>query len=1014
MECPKCQFENPKDMSFCVKCGTQLALEKVSLTETKTLLKHRQELTTGSTFAGRYQVVEEMGRGGMGRVYKVIDTKLKEELALKIIHPEIAVEERIIERFGNELKMARKISHKNVCRMYHFEEDEGIHYLTMEFIRGESLKDMIGMMGQLSPGQALSVVKQVCEGLAEAHKLGVVHRDLKPSNIMIDREGNARIMDFGIARSLKAKGITRTGTMIGTPEYMSPEQVEGLETDQRSDLYSLGVILYEMVAGRIPFDGETPFSIALKHKSEKPQDPREINPQIPENISRMIMKCLEKDREKRYQTAGELLSELNKIEEGIPTEERVIPKRKPTISREITVTFNLKKILIPAFVVIALAVIAVLVFQPWRSREVVPVPSDKPSLAVMYFKNNTGDNRLDHWRSALSDLLITDLSQSRHIKILSAERLFNILHQLDQLGASTYSSDVLKEVAALGRVESVLVGNYTRADDIFRINVTLQEASSGELIGSESVEGHGEKDFYAMVDELTRKIKTNFELSENQIATDIDKEVGKITTDSPEAYKHYSQGRTYHLNGDYPRGIESMLKATEIDPEFAMAYRSMASAYGNIGWSGPRKNARQKAFELRDRVSDRERFLIEGDYYWTSEKTLDKAIEAYSGLLELYPDESIAITNLGGVYGDLEEWDRSLELHRMLLHNKPVNFIVYWNVIEMYMVKGMYDIARQVMMSALNDYPDNAGFYAQLTLLHACQGEYDSALDEVEKAISLSRDIGPFALKGDIFHLMENFSEAENAYKKFSMNIQTAVGFAKLYLLKGKLEELRTMLERGKALQTPLAHLYLNTEEFDKALREFDKRLDNAVKNDNVTGHIFMLYHKGLAYVGLKSISDAQRNAEELNELIRESPFKKMIRYYQHLMGMIELKRENYPKAIDYFQKAISLLPYTRDGRREYRPLFINSLAEAYYKAGDLEKALEEYKRISSLTFSRIWDGDIYAKSFYMMGMIYERMGRKAKATENYGRFFELWKDADPGISEIINARKRLEALQGH
>ena len=1011
MECPKCQFENPKDMSFCVKCGTKLGFKEVSHAETKTLLKHRQELDTGSTFAGRYQVVEEMGRGGMGRVYKVVDTKLKEELALKIIHPEIAAEERIIERFGNELKMARKISHKNVCRMYHFEEDEGIHYLTMEFIRGESLKDMIGMMGQLSPGQALAVVKQVCEGLVEAHKLGVVHRDLKPSNIMIDRDGIARIMDFGIARSLEAKGITRTGTMIGTPEYMSPEQVEGLETDQRSDLYSLGVILYEMVAGRIPFDGETPFSIALKHKSEKPQDPRKINSQIPENISKMIMRCLEKDREKRYQTAGELLSELNKIEEDIPTKERVIPKKRTTISREITVTFNLKKILIPGLVVVALAVIAVLVFQPWQSREVVPVPSDKPSLAVMYFKNNTGDDRLDHWRSALSDLLITDLSQSRHIKILSAERLFNILHQLDQLGVSTYSSDVLKEVATLGQVKNVLVGNYTRADDVFRINVTLQEASSGELIGSESVEGHGEKDFYAMVDELTRKVKTNFELSETQIATDIDKEVGKITTDFPEAYKHYSQGRKFHLNGDYPGSIESMLKATEVDPEFAMAYRSLASSYGNMGFSGPRKNARQKAFELRNRVSDRERFLIEGDYYWSAEKTFDKAIEAYSGLLELYPDESIAITNLGGVYGNLEEWDRSLELHRSLLQNKPVNFIVYWNVIEMYMVKGMYDIARQVMLSALNDYPDNTDFYGRSALIHACQGEYDLALDEVEKSISLRRDIGPFSLKGDVLHLMENFSEAENAYKKFMMNTTTAVGFGKLYLLQGKLEELKTMLERGQALQKPLAHLYLKTGEFDKALRGFDEMLDEVVKNESLTGQIFMLYQKGLAYLELKSVSGAQRNAEELNELIRESSFKKMIRYYQHLMGMIELERENYPKAIDYFQKAISLLPYTVDGKREYRALFMNSLAEAYYKAGDLEKALEEYKIISSLTFSRIWDGDIYAKSFYMMGKIYESTGKKAEATEAYDRFLELWKDADRGIPEVIDARKRLEAI---
>jgi tetratricopeptide (TPR) repeat protein len=275
----------------------------------------------------------------------------------------------------------------------------------------------------------------------------------------------------------------------------------------------------------------------------------------------------------------------------------------------------------------------------------------------------------------------------------------------------------------------------------------------------------------------------------------------------------------------------------------------------------------------------------------------------------------------------------------------------------------------------------------------------------------LSRDIGPFALKGDIFCLKENYNEAENAYKKFMMSATTAAGFAKLYLLQGKLEELKAMLERGQALQNPLAHLYLKTEEFDKALRGFDKRLDDAIKNKSVTGQIFMLYHKGLACFGLKSISDAKNTAEELRELIQESPFKKMIRYHQHLMGMIELERENYPKAIDYLQKAISLLPYTRDGRREFRALFINSLAQAYYKDEDLEKALEEYKRVISLTFSRIWDGDIYAEGFYMMGKIYEKMGKKDEAVEQYSRFLELWKDADTGIFEVGDARNRLETL---
>ncbi|GAG13104.1 unnamed protein product, partial [marine sediment metagenome] len=270
-------------------------------------------------------------------------------------------------------------------------------------------------------------------------------------------------------------------------------------------------------------------------------------------------------------------------------------------------------------------------------------------------------------------------------------------------------------------------------------------------------------------------------------------------------------------------------------------------------------------------------------------------------------------TNLGGVYYNLEEWDRSLEQHKIHFQDKPVNYIVYFNLIEVYMVKGMYDIARQVMMSALNDYPDLPGLYNQSTLIYASQGEYDSALDEVEKAISLSRDIGPFAFKGDIFILKENFNEAESAYKKFKGNIATAVGFAKLYLLQGKLEELKTMLERGQALQTPLAHLYLKTGEFDKALREFDKRIDNAVKNESVTEQIFMLYLKGKAYLGKKSIPDAEKTADELRELIKDSLFKKLIRLHHHLMGMIELEGENYPKAIDYFKKAISLLPYTRD-----------------------------------------------------------------------------------------------------
>jgi serine/threonine-protein kinase len=242
-KCPKCKSDNPGTATFCADCGTQLpSLEDIEVTETMEAPK--EELTRGTTFAGRYEIIEELGKGGMGRVYRVEDTKLEQEVALKLIKPEIAKDKKTIERFRNELKFARNIRHKNVCGMYDLGETEGAHFITMEYVRGEDLRSAIRRFGQLPIGKSISIATQICEGLAEAHRLGVVHRDLKSNNIMIDKEGNVRIMDFGIARSLEAKGITGAGVMIGTPEYMSPEQVEGKEVDQRSDIYSLAVILH--------------------------------------------------------------------------------------------------------------------------------------------------------------------------------------------------------------------------------------------------------------------------------------------------------------------------------------------------------------------------------------------------------------------------------------------------------------------------------------------------------------------------------------------------------------------------------------------------------------------------------------------------------------------------------------------------------------------------------------------------------------------------------------------------
>jgi TolB-like protein len=634
--------------------------------------------------------------------------------------------------------MARKIAHKNVGRMYELMEEEGTHFITMEYVPGEDLKSFIKRSRQLSVGTAITIAKQVCEGLAEAHRMGIVHRDLKPSNIMIDKEGNARIMDFGIARSLRSKGITQEGVVIGTPDYMSPEQADGKEADQLSDIYSLGVVLYVMVTGRVPFEGDSDLSVVLKHKTEIPLDPKKFNAQIPDSLNSLILRCLEKDKQKRYPGAKELLSELTEVEKSLSTTERFVPGEPPKkeASRR-----RLQPFLIPGVFILIVAVVLVGYLMLGKSGQ-MGEPEGKSgldSIAVLPFRDLSPQKDQGHLCFGMIDAINGKLTQLGELRVTPAT---SVLRYKD-------TEKTIKEIGDELGVAYIQEGTIQTEGNRIRVTSTLANAKTGFQLWSRTFEEKRES-IFKIQDDVSRDIAGALELELTEDSRD--------ATDTSlqrnlEAYDYYLKGK-YILESrylvtekeeDFHDAVTMYKKAVEIEPNYSLGYVGLGWAYESHYINTKDKEFRnlgiescELAYELDPNLAQTNammgyhNFELRGEY--------NKGYQYYKRGLEIDKNNfeiNFAVGCSSLIHGLYHQ------TIKYLLRAVELNPYFFWNQHKLYqafMYTGDLEKSEFYVKRGRELYPHKVIFFCDYAYLLIMKKEFDEAEKILEEAEQIDPD----------------------------------------------------------------------------------------------------------------------------------------------------------------------------------------------------------------------------------------------------------------------------------
>ena len=897
-------------------------------------------LEVGTVLGGRYEIQKLLGMGGMGAVYKARDIEVDRTVGLKVIRPDLAGNPAILARFKQELVLARQVTHRNIIRIYDLNEADGVKFITMEFIEGEDLRAILTREGKVAPRDAINIMRQACSGLQAAHHEGVIHRDLKPGNIMQDASGRVVIMDFGLAKTVQGDGMTQTGMMIGTMEYMSPEQAMGSELDARSDIFTMGLIFYELLTGNIPFRAESAIASLVKRTQERAVPLSDVDPTIPPALSMITAKCLERDPKARYNTVQELIDDLDVFEGKRPRSSgtgrpalRASVFADPAIpvgaeAKTAAKKFPLKWVGIGAVALALVAGIGIAVRSKIGGGTAGGQRASAAalSLAIVPFYNDSSDPSLNWLSSSLSETLSTDIGQSQRVRLVSPSRLQQALRDLHISPQSQLDLSTLKRIADFTNATTVVYGQYSKFGDQIRINATVYDLKNDRTFDLKT-DVPNEKEILSGLDSLAAQVRGN--LSTNpDVLRDLKGHAQYVLTKSVPALRAYDEGLQLARAGKNQDAAKSFEEAVADDPGFALAYSKLSLAYHSLGFDDKADMASRRAVTLSDNLPAQEKYRIEANHAVIANDTA-KGIAAYEKLTQANPDDIDAQLALANLYEQ----------------------------------SGNYDDARKRLARVRADDSKNLDALLASGRVEVEAGNAQAGLEFLNSAYSLATQFGNDEAKASVEQQIGAAYWSLNNMPEALKNFNDALEIRK-----------RLGLERGVASSlNMIARVQAKMGNDDEALANYKASLAGFQKIGDKRSTAIILQNLGSFYYNHAKYEEALKSTNDALTLFRELGDEPNQAQCLNNLGSIRFNLGSFQDALTYYQQAYQIrekLKLTVDMAET-----LHNLAETNVDLGQYDTAVSQFLKAQEIRRTSGDQGGV-AENSASLGALFTDQGK--------------------------------------